>query len=284
MIFLIYFLIIFSGSLQSVTSKLYSRENDNAFFFNAIKAVSALTLFLLISINRFSFHIPTAIYGTAYGLMLCVSMYSGYRALFSGPMSLTSLMVSFSLVIPLLYGIVACDEKLNNFKIVGLVFVVITIFFANINKRKTGEQKFGGLGWAVYVFLTFVSNGFCSILQKKHQIEYSSMYCGEFMMFAMLFCSLLFILIILKRKAVCEFLKSNEKKYAVISGISNAVAGYGAIKLAGFENASVLFPTISAGTILFSMICGVTVFKEKLKFNHFISIICGIMAVILLKL
>lgn len=284
MILLIYFLIILSGALQSVTSKLYSRKNDNVFSFNTIKAISALFLFLLISINRYSFHLPTLIYGTAYGLLLCVSMYSGYKALSCGPMSLTSLIVSFSLVIPLFYGIFVCDEKLNSQKIAGLVFVVIAIVFANINKRKISKQKSGSIGWAVYVFFTFASNGFCSILQKKHQTEYSSVYCVEFMLFSMMLCSLVFLILILKSKSLSEVLKSDRKKYAVISGVSNAVAGYGSIKLAGFENASVLFPAISAGTIFFSLVCGVIVFKEKLKYNHFISIICGILAVILLKL
>ena len=281
--FFIYACIVISNSLQSVTAKLYSRKNDNAMSFNAIKSISALVLFLVMGINSLSLHTGTVLYGALYGLMMCVSMYSGYKALSEGPMSLTSLIVSFSLVMPLLYGVTVCNEKLNVLKITGLIFVVIAIICANINNTKTGGKSLGAK-WALYVALTFISNGFCSILQKRHQTEYKSMYCMEFMLFAMTVCSLIFLIILLREESVGEILKSGGKKYAVISGVSNAVTGYLTIRCAGFENASILFPAISAGTILCSILCGVFIFKEKLKYNHIISILCGVLAVVFLKL
>jgi multidrug transporter EmrE-like cation transporter len=56
------------------------------------------------------------------------------------------------------------------------------------------------------------------------------------------------------------------------------------LSLAGFENASILFPVISAGTILGSLLCGRLVFGEKLKINHYIAILFGTASVVLLKL
>ena len=54
--------------------------------------------------------------------------------------------------------------------------------------------------------------------------------------------------------------------------------------LAGMENASVLFPAISAGTILASLLCGKFIFKESLRLNHYLALGLGILAVVLLKL
>ena len=70
----------------------------------------------------------------------------------------------------------------------------------------------------------------------------------------------------------------------VLSGLANGIANFLTLVLAGMENASVLFPIISAGTILASLLCGRLLFKEKLKTNHFVALAAGIVAVVLLKL
>ena len=67
-------------------------------------------------------------------------------------------------------------------------------------------------------------------------------------------------------------------------GIANGLANFLTLTLAGLENASILFPIVSAGTLLGSLICGKLVFKEKLKANHYLALASGILAVIFLKL
>lgn len=70
----------------------------------------------------------------------------------------------------------------------------------------------------------------------------------------------------------------------VLSGLANGIANFLTLVLAGMENASVLFPIISAGTILASLHCGRLLFKEKLRINHYVALAAGIVAVILFKL
>ena len=67
----------------------------------------------------------------------------------------------------------------------------------------------------------------------------------------------------------------------VLSGLENVIANFLTLVLAGMENASVLFPIISAGTILASLNCGRLLFKEKLRINHYVALAAGIVAVIL---
>ena len=70
----------------------------------------------------------------------------------------------------------------------------------------------------------------------------------------------------------------------VLSGLASGIANFLTLVLAGMENASVLFPIISAGTILASLYCGRLLFKEKLRINHYVALAAGIVAVILFKL
>jgi len=285
MIFLFYFLILFSSATQVSATKLYNKCSDNSAVFNAIKAVSALILFALMAMIGFRFHLPTVLFGFCYGACLCLSMYAGYKALCLGPMALTSMLTSFSVVIPLLFGIAVWKETLGGFKIAALALLVFTILMINADKLKKGAKAEGGYAiWLFFVFLTFAANGFCSVIQKQHQILYPESYSREFMFFAMLVCSIVFSSIALIKARPKEIFKSRGKRYGVISGLANGLASFFTLVLAGMENASVLFPAISAGTILASLLCGRFIFKEKLKMHHYLALAAGILAVIFLKL
>ena len=65
---------MFSTAVQSVTTKLYSKKNDDVILFNAIKSLSALLIFIIMIFAGFSVHFPTMLYGLFYGIMMCVSM------------------------------------------------------------------------------------------------------------------------------------------------------------------------------------------------------------------
>lgn len=286
MVILVYFLIILASVTQSASTKIFNRRSSHSVVFNAIKAGSALCLFALSAAFGFSFHLPTLFFGLAYGGSLCLSMYAGYRALCLGPMALSSMLVSFSVAIPLVWGITVGDESLRLIQCVALVFLVLAIVLTNADKFRSGARSESvdyGL-WLAFVGITFACNGIGSILQKQHQTLYPEAYSREFMLFAMLLCTVIFFAVALKRLSFAQMRETKGKRYGVISGITTAVSSFLTLSLAGFENASVLFPIISAGTVLSALLCGRLLFGEKLKLNHYLALVFGIVAVVLLKL
>lgn len=293
MVMLAYSAVILFSVLQSATTKLFNRRSSNSSVFNATKALSSFLMFLLMAINGFSLHLPTVLYGVFYGLSLCLSMYTGYKALCLGPMALTSMLVSFSIIIPLVWGITLGNESLNMLRIAALLLLFLSIVLTNADKlasliavKRKGEsaEKSGGGLWFFFVGMTFLSNGFCSILQKQHQTVYSEAYSEEFMFFAMLVCAVIFSALTVSRNSVAEIKSTKGKWLGAVSGIANGLANFFTLILAGSENASILFPCISAGTLLGAIICGRFLFKEKLKINHYFALIFGILAVVFLKI
>ena len=285
MVIVVYVLIIISSATQSATAKFFNRNCSNSAVFNAIKSCTALVLFALIASFDFSFHLPTVLFGFSYGASLCISMYAGYKALCCGPMALTSMLVSFSIVIPLIWGITVGNETLKAIQYPALALLLFAIVFINADKikEKKGEPIQHG-SWLLFVGITFACNGICSILQKQHQTLYPEAYSGEFMLFAMLLCSVVFSISAFRKLSPKELKGIKGKRYSVLSGLANGIANFLTLVLAGMENASVMFPIISAGTILASLICGRLVFREKLKANHYVALAAGIVAVVLLKL
>lgn len=287
MIILIYISIVIFSVLQSAATKLFNQHSTNSSVFNAIKSITSLALFALMAVSGFKLHFPTFLFGNFFGACLCLSMYSGYRALCLGSMALTSMMVSFSVIIPLFWGVTVGKESLNFIQILALFLLLTAIVLTNSNhffQGKTSHPKSKYLKWSIFVSTTFLSNGICSILQKQHQALYPESYNEEFMFFAMMLCVLIFSGISLFKNSVLDIKKTRGKWLGALSGVANGLANYLTLSLAGFENASILFPVISAGTLLGAVLCGKFLFKEKLKVNHYFALGCGMLAVVFFKL
>lgn len=85
-----YFLILFFTIMQSVSTKLYQRKDNDVLFFNLIKALSAFLPFLIIILIKFDLNFSLILFSLLYSAFICISNFSGYFALKKGPMSLTS--------------------------------------------------------------------------------------------------------------------------------------------------------------------------------------------------
>ena len=131
-----YILIILASVTQSATTKLFNQNCSNSAVFNAMKSCTALILFALIAAFGFAFHLPTVLFGVLYGAGLCISMYAGYQALCRGPMALTSMLVSFSVVIPLIWGITVGNEALKSLQYPALILLFLAIILTNADKIK----------------------------------------------------------------------------------------------------------------------------------------------------
>ena len=286
MAFLVYLLVIISTVAQSASTKKFTRTHGNGLVFNAIKSAVAAVLLLIIALAwGFSFHLPTVLYGAAFGLFLCISMYCGYKALALGPMSLTSMLVSFSVVLPLLYGVFFCNEPLNILKYCAFFLIAVAILSANTDKIRKSDKKTENYAlWIFFVAMTFLVNGFSSIVQKRHQIVYPELYSREFTFYAMLVCAIVYLVLALLKTSPSERRLVVGKRFGVLAGATNGLASLFTVVLAGMENASVLFPIVSVGTILGSLLCGRFIFREKLKINHYIAFVAGALAVLFLKL
>jgi drug/metabolite transporter (DMT)-like permease len=287
MVLTVYLLIILASVTQSATTKLFNRQSNHSTVFNAIKACTALIFFALIAALGFTPHLPTLWFGMGYGVCLCLSMYAGFKALCLGPMALTSMLVSFSVLLPVVWGVTVGDERLKPIQGIALLLLLLALFLTNADRLKSRNRQSSVVNygvWLLFVSITFLCNGICSILQKQHQTLYPEQYSREFMFFAMLLCAIIFSVVALRKIPPKDLKRVKGKRYGALSGIANGAANLLTLILAGFENASLLFPMISAGTLLASLICGRTLFKETLKWNHYAALGMGLLAIVLLKL
>ena len=91
------------------------------------------------------------------------------------------------------------------------------------------------------------------------------------------------IALITEKKAVFECVKKGSAE-SVVCGAGNGLANYLVMVMAGRLPASVMYPIISAGGILGSLLVTVFLYREKLSKNQIAGIILGTLAIVFLNL
>ena len=181
------------------------------------------------------------------------------------------------MVMPYLYGLLFLDEEPSALRIVGVFVMIGAVVICNVQgKLKANSMVLLGIG-------VFVLNGGLSIVSKQHQIE-TEFVCVGVSAFVILtgiakFLISAFALIFVKRD------KSKSKEEDILSGkvllraapwvaFSAAFSGVSYLfQLMGAENlpASVMYPLVTGGSIVFSSLAGLIVFKDKLSWQQYVG-------------
>jgi drug/metabolite transporter (DMT)-like permease len=293
MTILLYVAVVAVSCAKSAFLKQNTRSGDgsvdSANTFNLFKAIAVFAVLFIIFLFDGSWNAATIGWGTAYGALLSLSMITGYYALKAGPMALTSMIVSFSLVIPYGYGLIFLGEKPKPIQVVGLGMFLLSLVLVNWQKLRgkgghaaAQPQKASGR-WALLTACTLIFDGLCSVVQKGHQNLYPGMYTSWFMAVAGLTACIVFVIRFVGQKNKLTLKASKAIKYGVLSGSCNGIYSLLLLVLAATEKASILYPVVSAGTMLSVFIVGQVVFKEKMSLLQTAGFVVGLLAIIMLK-
>lgn len=274
-------LVIIGLSAQSLTRKAFSVKYNAPFLFSFLSVGIAMLFFLVSAGKNFIFswdYIPYAIvFALGYGAATVFSFF----AIAHGSLGLTSLVTSYSLIIPTIYGILFLGEEPSTMLYIGLALLFTSIFLINFEK---GEKKIT-IKWLVFVTLALVGNGACTTAQKVQQMNQNKAFKNEFMTVALLMVTvvcLLFAIFYHKKDFKPVFTKP-VIIFPIICGVANAVVNLLVMVLSRID-ASLLFPIISAGGIIATGIISLTIYKERFTKQQIAGMILGIASVVCLNL
>lgn len=283
MTYFLLFLIIADQLLESLLVKQYNlkAKQNNVMLFSGVGCLFALIFFLVNSGGKLSFNISIMPYALCFAAAFGTAVSTQVFAIKTGPLSLTSLFSSYSLLIPTLYGIVFLKERTSPMLYAGLAILCVSLFL--INFKKNESLKFSPV-WIIFILLLFVSNGMCSTIQKMQQLKFDGAYKNEFMTAALAVVT--FVLLIVgacQKGSKSEMLKPC-LKYGALKGLGNGFMNYLVMVVSALLPGAVLFPSISAGGIVLTYLFSVFVYKEKLSRMQNIGYMLGVVSVILLNL
>lgn len=270
-------------SAQGVIKKFYNgrAKNRGVLIFGAVSVLSACLFFIVSGGFKFDFEVGILPYAMGFAVSYGTAIVAGFLAIKWGALSLTSLITSYSLIIPTFYGLIFLDEPSSLTFWIGLSLLLVSLFL--INSRKA-ELKIS-VRWVVAVALAFLGNGVCSAVQNASLRRFDGAYKNEFMIVSLLVVSvILFFAAFIAERGDIGYTVRRGGYLMVLCGVANGAVNLFVMLLATRMRASLMFPIISAGGIILTWTVSRFIYKEKLTVSQNFALVFGIAAVILMNL
>lgn len=276
--------VVVCSTIESVFQKLYncntSPQKIGFFGFNFIVIISALIAFWFMPKSENVMPLDIYIYAGAFAATYLSARFFTLLAIGEGALSLTSLVVSYSLLIPTFYGVFFLHEELDMVKIIGLILLFVSLYFVGDAKKTGGVTK----KWFLYIILAFAGNGMCSTIQKMYQLKSGGDFKAEFMIIALTVIAVVSIILTLYKEKKIPIPKlRNGGSLAIGIGIANALMNVFVMMLAKYP-AAIVFPTIQGGGIVLIYLVSRFCFKEKLSVNQNVGFCVGVLSLIFLNM
>ena len=283
MLNIVYLISIIIGiSAQNVFKKPYTDRTGGTgvYFFNTLLSFAAMLFFVFTSKNL-QFDKAIIPYAIGFAVTYTLSSVFSVKAISCGSLSLTSLILSYSLMIPTFYGLIFLKDSVGDGFVPGIVLLVISLLLIN----KKGEGANISFRWILYVFLAFAGNGFCTVAQKLQQVTFDGAYKNEFMIVALfiVMCTMLVFTLGNERKGFVHYCKVGWH-WAILCGIMNGMVNLFVMLVSSRMPVALVFPLISAGGIIVTYIVSKFIYHEKLTRMQLAGFLIGIVSVVFLNL
>ncbi len=265
--------------LSSVTIALLVKRNENAdlnrlkvLFYNYITISSVL---LLINVIRHSlfFDLHLFVLSIVVGFLFAMNFFVYMRLINSADISLPTLAMRLSLVIPVTLSVFLYGESLSITRGVGIALAICSIFmmYNPAEKRKD----------ILLIFLLFLFAGISDFSMKYFEMNFPLKFELSFIMFLFSWAavfSALFSLIYKRKSGISEVYNG------IILAIPNLLSSFFLILALKQVDATVVFPVVNISIIVLSALGSKLLFKELFSKQKIISFAFGIIAIIVLAL
>lgn len=286
---------LFAALGAGIAKKYYTDKKSTGlsgvFVFNSISALAA-TVVLLCWGGFGEYSKFTILLGVAFGSVTALQGITNVAAFQVGPMSYTSVIISFSTLITALSGVLFFDESIEVVQIIGMILMLASFILA---VKSDADEKKANLKWLILCIIAFMSTGGIGIMQKVHQ---SSVYRNELnallivaFISSSVFCAI-FAIVLKNRENASQNTKeaeSSDKKQIFIligimlaSGICVAANNKFNLYLSGVMDSAVFFPIVNGGGLVLTTLAAVVLFKEKLTLKQWLGVVLGIVSVVFL--
>lgn len=265
--------------------RLFPRPGD-VYRLNVLTNGVGCLLFALTAIGR-PLSLFSVLLGVLFGGMVLLSGIFNVRAYACGPMHITMLIGTASMLIPALSGCLFFGEpfSLPKFLFALSLIAFICLFLMPARPRdgegdtaKTAGGRVTGK-WLLYVLLNFFASGTVGVLQKVHQ---SSPYREESAGFLMVafFCAFLFALCMRCRTAPTVPLGRKSALCAALIGVSLFTVHTVNLYLSGAFPSQLVFPVINGLPLICTTLIAVLFFHETLDRRQCVGLVGGVLSVL----
>lgn len=256
--------------------KSYGASLYAALFFNMLLGFSTMAIFLIFKGFKIDFSVYSSVMAAIEETLVICYTILGFKILKSlGSMAMYTLsLMSGGMVLPYICGIVFLNEPFTYLRTVGLILIIASVVLANLSNLNSARKEI------IMCIAVFLLNGCVSIVSKIHQTQtiYKTVSASDFVAFGGMFKFLISgaIFLTVKNKITEKNVNMNNIPRALVIIAASAVAsGFSfMLQLKGASKlpATVLYPFITGGSIIFSAIIGGVVYRERTSLRLALSL------------
>jgi len=249
------------------------QTNDHIYRFNMITYGVCILLLAFLVLNS-GISLYTIGLALVFGVFTALSALYKMLSLSNGPMHITLLITTSSMIIPTMSGVFFGEH----FSIQKLIAVLVLIFFIYISLGKTEDTKINKK-WVIFCLLAFIFQGGIGVLQKIHQNSVYKDEANGFLLVAFI-CSLIYSRIRTKKSFKEVGFEKKHILLAIVCGVCTYAMNILNLKLSGLLPSQLFFPLVNGSAIVLSSLFSVLIFKEKITKKQLIGLIGGILSLI----
>ena len=279
-----------AGLAEGFLIKAYNKKHGKGgFIFTAIISLCAMLYFLfydLIADDKGLLFLPAMIpYAVIAGVLYCAASVLTYYALQLGSFAITMLILSYSLVFSVLYGLIFLRESATFFTYAGLVLMILSIFFFRGKEDEIKEKKNFSFLWLICITISVIGSGMFGVLSRMQQLQFNDAVTNEFMVLALGISTIaLFVIGVIKDRKDCLYILKKGSPYALGAGLANGVKNMLSNIVYMLIPISISAPTSAGMRIVITFLLSYFVFKEKFLKRQIIGAILGAISVVLLNI
>lgn len=263
--------------------KYNSKHSEGGFLFTALISVFAMLFFVFTDTD--GFHAPGEmyLYSVIAGILYSSASFLTYVALGCGSFAMSMLILSYSIVFSIGYGIFFLGEPVTAFTCIGLAIILVSLYLVRADKDK--EKSTFSLKWLVCILYSVVGAGMFGVIQRMQQIRFEDACTKEFMVVALALSAAMLLVIGLVKdgKNLPKILK-NGGIYAALAGTANGTANMLSMVVNMLIPISIASPTRAGVKIVLSFLLSRIVFHEKFLKRQVIGVLLGALGLVFLNL
>ena len=285
-----YLLLLLADLLLAVNfafNKIYQRRAGTSFTagftFSAICGAFTALIFWIYNGFAFAFSPFSFIMAILQSLLCTAYLLIGFRIIKRQGVSIYTLfLMTGGMTVPYLFGIIFLNEAFSAMRFIGLAVIIVGVFLSGIGKEKPDRVSI------LLCVAVFFLNGGVSVVSKLHSINTElAVAPREFVVLSGAVSCAVNTVLRFTFKCKTDGHSAVEKErsknallatFLFIPMLSALVSGFSSVlQLTGAQtiDASLLYPFITGGSIVFTTLVGWLFFKEKLSGNVWIGIACS---------
>lgn len=228
--------------------------------------------------------VPVVLYAAVFGGLTVLFQSFYIKAMSSGNVPITVLIVSLGMIFPILNAILLFREPVTVFRLAGIVLTVIALS-VNAETKGAGKQS---KKWLAFCLIAFCANGSLAVCQQYFGRTpwggQSRAFVACSYLVAALFSAAAYAVLRWKGEKRTFPLRPKVFGFALAAGVCLGV--FQALNTYAIQtvDSTILFPVYNGGSLILSCVNSVLLLKETLKRRQIVSCIVGISAIIMMNL